>query len=281
MPEKRHGVFAWLLAQGFAGDADKNLDNLLEPTELFGYLQEAMVQLKVSQTPELFLPDNRPPRLNEEARAAIRRLASRIRQNRVNLPEAESEYAIAVKAAGKEIEPKLLYGLLLMKNKQRDPARQQFDAIKRQHPDHLLPLQGIIWVWIEKRKYSSGMDALLELVSKVPRPKQPDTYSQPRQQIFYWAGQLREFIALVAKEGRRPSATALDEAVSRHNADARRLYEEGRTKSRAIHADFVRQIATAESAAAAMLKLNSRKVTRYVDFPYDQAVQIILGGLDQ
>jgi uncharacterized caspase-like protein len=73
-PEKHHGLFAWLLAQGYSGAADKNSDNRLEPTELFGYLQEAFGELKVTQTPELF--DS--ARVRHRSRmAAVRRMRAR------------------------------------------------------------------------------------------------------------------------------------------------------------------------------------------------------------
>ncbi len=52
-PEKQHGLFGWLLAQGYTGAADANRDGRIEPTELFDYLQGAMAaagrQLKVAQ----------------------------------------------------------------------------------------------------------------------------------------------------------------------------------------------------------------------------------------
>lgn len=283
LSEKRHGAFGWLLAQGYSGAADRNADNRLEPAELFGYLQESFGQLKVSQTPELFLPDNRPPRLSEDAKTAIRKLAAHVRQNRNNLSEAEGDYAVAVAAAGKEVEPRLLYGLLLLKNKERDSAQKQFDAVRSQHPDLLLPLQGIAWVSFEKRSYPSGMDALVELVSKIPKKSIP--YSDANRQMFYWAGQLREYVALTID--RRPqsldsSLSALDAAIASQNADAQRSYEDGRAKSRAVYAAFERQIATAESASAtATLKMEGRQVTRYTDFPYSQAVEQILAGLEQ
>lgn len=288
--EKQHGLFAWILAEGYSGVGDKNRDNRLEPTELFGYLQEAMAaadaQLKVSQTPELFLPDDRPPRLNEEAKTAIRKLASYIRQDHIEWIQAEGDYAAAQKAANKQIEPKLLYALLLMKDKQRDQAMKQFDEIKVQRPELLLPLQGITWLRFDKRAYQSGIDELVELISKIPKPMNAgDSYPEARQQIFYWAGQLREYAALAIEEARRPSASSLstlDAAVARHNANAQRFYDEGRAKSRELHADFDHQIANAESeAAAAKLKVERRRVVRYVEFPYDQSVQEILSRLDR
>ena len=42
MPDKEHGLFAWCLAEGYGGAADANRDTLVEPTELFAYLQKDM-----------------------------------------------------------------------------------------------------------------------------------------------------------------------------------------------------------------------------------------------
>ena len=39
---KEHGLFAWCLAEGYGGAADANRDTLVEPTELFAYLQKEM-----------------------------------------------------------------------------------------------------------------------------------------------------------------------------------------------------------------------------------------------
>jgi serine/threonine-protein kinase len=285
--EKQHGLFAWLLARGYAGAADKNGDNRVEATELFGYLQVEMAaasrHLKAPQTPELFLPDDRPPRFNEEAKAAIRKLAARLRQDRINLSEAAADYAAAVAAAGQQIEPKLVYGLLLLKDKQRDPALKQFEEIKSQRPDLLLPLQGIVWACFEKRVYQAGVEELTELLSKIPQPKDLDPYPEAPQQVFSWAGQLREYAVLAVEPSRQPSAgsmAALDAAVARHHVDGQRLYEEGRAKSRAIHAEFERRITAAESEAlAAKLKVERRGMLHYVEFPYNQSVQQVLGGL--
>ena len=77
LPDKGHGLFAWCLAEGYGGAADANRDTLVEPTELFAYLQKVMpaAGAQDAQTPELFLPDDRPPRLSEAAKTSIRKLA--------------------------------------------------------------------------------------------------------------------------------------------------------------------------------------------------------------
>ncbi len=102
LPEKGHGLFAWLLAEGYGGAADANRDTLVEPTELFAYLQKGMPAAAAEgiQTPELFLPDDRPPRLSEAARTSIRKLAGYADQLKVNVDEASQEYDTALQAAG-------------------------------------------------------------------------------------------------------------------------------------------------------------------------------------
>jgi hypothetical protein len=96
-PENKHGLFAWFLAKGYAGAADKNRNNHLEPKELLGYLTEAMAtagkSLNVSQTPELFLPGICSVRLTKDAKAAIRRLAARLNDDRTRLQEIDGDYS--------------------------------------------------------------------------------------------------------------------------------------------------------------------------------------------
>ena len=294
-PQQQHGLFAWLVAQGYAGAADKNLDHRVEPTELFGYLQDAMTaaggQLKAAQTPELFLPDARPPRLSEEAKTAIRKLAAHLRLERLNLEEAESDYTAAAAAADKEVEPRLLFGLIMLKQSQRDAKQREvvlkgFDDLKAQHPDLLLPLQATAWVRFDKRSYQVGINELTALMSKIPAPKKAgDSYPDDVQRIFYWTGQLREFAVISADEARRPSANSLgslDAAANARGPEAQRLYGEGRAKSQAVYADFEKRIAGADSEAnAARLKIERRRMVHYVDFPFEQSAQRILGGLDE
>jgi serine/threonine protein kinase len=294
-PEKKHGLFAWLLAQGYSGVADKNRDGRIEPTELFDYLQDAMASagqaLKVTQTPKLFLPDDRPPRLSDEAKTAIRKLAAHLRQDRIKMKEVERDYSDATKAAGQEPEPKLLYGLILLKSKQSkqlDKAIQHFNGLQAQRPSAaLLPLQAVAWARFCKRSYASGVEGLRELVSKMPASKKAgEPAAEATRQMFQWIGQLREYAALATESSYRPAdslLTSLDAAVAQHGDDLQRAYAEGRSKSAAVYNEFKQRIADATSESdAARLKVEQRQLTpRYAEFPYDQTATRILDGLDE
>ncbi len=287
---KGHGMFAWLLAEAYRGDADKNRDSRLEPTELVEFLAAAMAtasgQLGGEQLPHLFLPDDRPPRLSEDAKKAIRHLAASLRSSRLDVEAVGQQVAAAEQLAGREPEPKLLHGLLLLKARLRNDALVQFAELKVDHPQLLLPVQSMAWAHFEAKSYKSGVGELLDLVSIIPRPKTPaDPYRPEHQEIFHWAGQLREFVDFIPKESQRPPAQlldALDAAVTARGPTANEHYQRGRADSRNTAQDFDRRIAaSAAPATVALLKVQRRQVNRYAEFALEDVAQQILAGLDR
>ena len=288
-PAKKHGLFAAVLAQGYAGEADKNRDNRVEVTELFAYLTQAMglaaSQVGHVQTPVLFLPDSRPPRLTEETKKAIRALAAFLREDRVDQKAMTAAYASAGRLADKELEPRLLYGLILTRAKQRNEATSHFEQLRTDHPDLLLPLQAIAWLRFMGRAYQPAIDELTGLVARIPKPKPPAAgYPDDVKKTLFWTGQLREFAATV--QDTRPvteeSLKKLDEAVAALGEVAKQSYEEGRAKTGSAAREFDKQLAEAHDEAAKLtLRMNRRQLPNYVSFPFDDAVQGILAGLDR
>jgi hypothetical protein len=246
-------------------------------------------QLHSDQAPELFLPDARPARLSEDAKKAIRKLAAFIRQDKPAIFEIEAQYETAAAAAGKEIEPKLIYGLLLMKTKQikqRDDAIKQFEELQSEHPQLTLPKQAIAWLRFERQTCDGGVSELAELVSLLPKPKSPaDAPTEDAKQIYTWCGQLRDYAAEAPVENRRASAkslAALDAAIAAQGAEAKNCYEQGRAKTRKILDDFYKKIAAAdEEAERARLKIERRQLSHYAEFPFDRAMRDILAGIDR
>jgi tRNA A-37 threonylcarbamoyl transferase component Bud32 len=289
-PEKGHGLFAWLLAEGLSGAADNNRDGRIEPTELFGYLRQAVPaaagQLGAKQTPELFLPDDRPPRLSPEAKLAIRRLAAWLSQPRIDSAEADRNFHEADRLAAGQLEPRLLYGLVLMKDKRRDEAQKLFEELRLQRPELLLPHLAVAFLRFERRAYDAGVDALRDLVAAVPTPQKPgEKYSESALEAFNMAGRMREYAAEAVEEKHPRTAdaiAALDAAIERHGPDAQRPYAEGRAKSREINEDFLKRIAAATGESEpARLRVERRRMVHYVDFPYDRLLREILDGLDR
>ena len=288
LADKEHGLFGSSLAAAYSGKADNNRDGRIEPTELFTFLTTAMTAAKLpgKQTPELFLPDDRPPRLTEDAKRGIRHLAAYLRQARIDVDAVKPQYEAVEQLAGKEVEPKLLYGLLLLKARKRDEAAGKFEEIKVDAPGLLLPLQGLVWVQFEKRSYRSGMNALVELLDGVAKPKKADApYAAQAQGALRWAGLLREYAAIAAEQRFRPpqqSLDAVDAAAAAHGRQAMQFYQQGRELVRKTTGEFDAKIAADTSeAATAKLKIERRLLSSYTNFPFNELAKQVIDGLDR
>ncbi|NQU21655.1 MAG: serine/threonine protein kinase [Candidatus Nealsonbacteria bacterium] len=291
LADKTHGLFGSSLAEAYSGKADKNRDGRLEPTELFTFLTAATTaaagQLSGEQTPELFLPDDRPPRLSEEAKKGIRRLAAYLRQDKIDVGTVMMQYPAVEQLAGEELEPKLIYGLLMLKARERDEAARIFEEIKIEKAGRLLPLQGLVWVHFGKRSYPSGMRALAELLEATPKPRKPgDPVSPEAQAVLQWAGRLREYATAAAGDARikTPSQAvdAVDAAATAHGQQAVQLYQQAREQVTKTAAEFDAKIAAAAGDAdTARLKVERRQLSRYASFPYDDLVRDVVDGLDK
>ena len=134
------------------------------------------------------------------------------------------------------------------------------------------------------------MDMLADAVGRIPALKNPNgVYPETLEHIFRWIGQLREFAATAAlaspgaRRAPEDSLKALDAAIASRGGDAQRLYDEGRAKTQDKVADFDQQIsdAKADEAKAATLRIHRWQLPNYAQFPFDDVVQQILGGLDK
>jgi eukaryotic-like serine/threonine-protein kinase len=288
--DKQHGLFAACLAEGYGGAADANRDTRVEPTELFAFLQKAIAAGgRGRQSPQLFLPDDRPPRLSEAAKTAIRHLANHAAQTKIDFDEVDQEYANVLQAAGAEPEPRLLYGLLLMKHKDqrgREKALQHFQTVKSEMPDRLLPHAALAWLRMEKRTNpAAAVNELTAMVGKIPDPHAPDgSYAAEAKYLFRWAGQMREHAAGVGEASRQLSEAlaALDAAVAAHGPAAKELYEQGRKASLAVLADFDARMAESKNETEiSKLKVDRKQLSKYADFPLDQYIRQVLLQIDE
>ncbi len=286
LAEGKAGLFAQSVADGLSGRADTNRDGRLETTELLPFLNQSMAAAKPAQpqTARLFLPDARPPRLSDEAKQAIRALAATVRQSDVTLAGARAKFITAQEKAGKEVEPRLLFGLALLKVRQPAEAKRHFQELRVEKPHLLLPLEGLVWTCFDRRDYADSLRELAELVGAVGHVANVPHNSAEAQQIFTWAGKLREFAAEVDPPRSVSSdlLQQLDAAVASRGQPAASLYQEGRDAAKVVFQDFDARIAAAtDEAAKAKLRIDRRNLRHYAAFPFDAAVQSVLNGLDQ
>ena len=138
-PAKHHGLFGFTLAEGYSGTADANRDGRIEVSELFAMLTQSMTaaaaEVKHQQTPQLFLPDTKPPRLTEEAKLAHAQ-AGRIRhpgsrghgpgQRRLYRGQKGGRGGVGAQAAGGALvpeDPQQVLGRTPMDRHQCGPSR--------------------------------------------------------------------------------------------------------------------------------------------------------------
>ena len=290
--DEQHGAFAYYLAEGFSGQGDKNQDVHLEPTELFDFLNTAMVKVTVEekrQLPAIFIPDNTPPppvRLTAEAKYAIRDLIGN-NWSRSKLPsDIEEKFFVAEKLVGSEPDAKLAFATLLLKTRKRKDARRYYELVKVEWANVLLSYEGLAWIHFEDESYIDGVNNLVLLCSKIAEKfKETDELDAQDRKLLVFAGRLRDFATGAADLSRRlskPAVAKLDALVKQINPEAEKFYQQGRNEVAVGIANFDKRIKNATSSAKVkILQLNRKRIARYTSFDFESARQTLLNGLKE
>ena len=260
-----------------AGAGDPNRDNLCELTELHEYFRAAAGGESLI---ELFLPNTNPPRITDDAKEALRRLAALMGQPKIDPGEARILSLAASKLAPKEPEPKLIAALVLLDAKQQNEAIASLRELLVERPATPLAWEASAWAKFEKRLYAEGLADLTQLLRHLPA----DAPEETTMRIFPWIGRLRELSALALPADRKPPAAAiaaLDAAVTARGAKASELFEQGRGAAREVLADFDRRIAAAtEASNINQLKFERWQLRHHASFSCEAAAQEVLTHLE-
>jgi hypothetical protein len=288
MPEGEHGRFAWFVAQGYSGLADKNRDNLLEVTELFEFIQEQLASAATgsdSQTPALFLPNSvPPPRISLEGKEAVRTLLANLNRSKIDVLTVAEEYETAAARVGQHSEARLAYALVLYRHRKLDEAIRPLEDVRLSSPQVLPAHQ--LWCWIQftKRNYLSGLAGLTQLATHA-RPSRTEEFPEETLRLLEWAGALREYATLVAAAGDDArvgqQAGRLDAVVQQQGGQALARYQQGRQHVQTTWADYGKQIEAADATDQPKLRLDSRLLTSYVNFDVEEAHAQLLERLNE
>lgn len=278
--------FGDALARAYRGEADTNRDAQLEPTELYAYLKAQFEEGQdAGQTPQLFLPDDTPPRLTEGAKQAISRLASLVAQDNPDRSNGREAYRTAEELSEGEPEPVLLYGLFLIRTRQTTEALAFLEQLKIEQPDEQIPYLGLAWLHLLRRSYGQAVSEMTNLLRRLPPADSRNAPSaEAREQLFFWLGQLREYVELTSDQDAALSErlSALDTAVGAYSPDATAAYKQGREQSAAVASRFDEQIAKAPNHAEEIkLTYDRRQLSRYTAFPFDRLIQQALANLNR
>lgn len=278
MPDGEHGRFAWFVAQGFSGQADKNRDNRLEVTELFEFVDEQVASIaKASdaQAPVLFLPNSvPPPRISAEAKQAVRTILANLNRTKLDTLMLTQEYEKAAPLIGQHPEAKLAYALVLHRHRKLDEAIKPLEEIRLSSPQVWPAHQ--LWSWIQftKRNWLSGLTGLTQLAAQSKPPKDAE-YREDMLRLFEWAGAMREYATLVAGAGDNAAvaqqAGRLDTAMEQQPPAALLRYQQGRKYVQTTFDAYSKQIEAAGASDQPKLRLESRLLTSYVNFDTDEA----------
>ncbi len=297
LKSRSHGALAWFLAEGFGGKADRERDVHVGSGEIFEYLKESLIgataELGAAQTPALFLPDNTPPRLADDAKQLLRRIAADLTRPQVDVPKGRELYTQVSSLVPKEPEPKLLHALMLWRG--ADPkeasqvaeAKEFVDELKAVHPAEPLPWKLSAWQNYEQQAYPAGVADLTQMVSRLRAPKKAgDPWPEPTLKSLEWCGNLRDYAAQAVTERRRAPATALaalDSAVARLGSEAVTAYQAGRDAAQKVMKNLDKQIADEATPDAKRFQLRQEriKLQSYAAFPLEAEVQQVVNRLDE
>ncbi len=284
-------AFGRALVLAYRGDGDENRDGKLDPTELLGFANRVLPQLLpagVKQTVQPFLPDNRPPRLSEESKLAIRSLAALISMQSVNPQIADEAFRRASQGIESQPEPYLLYGLLLVNNRQMPDASRYLEPLKVSHPAEPLPYLLLAWIKVMRRDYRGALRELRGFTENWPKR---DEAAYPTTELdlprtAFWIGQMREFLEGAAEEAERPlpiDLKALDSDIQAMGSEAAQAYDQGRKQTRAVLQEFDQQLAAAQGnrEAEVRVRFERRQPTRYLSPLIDDWARGVLANLDR
>ena len=294
---KSHGALAWFLAEGYGGKADRERDVYVATAEIFEHVKTSLAgasaEIGATQTPVLFLPDNTPPRLVDEAKQTLRLIAADLTRPQVNATKDAELYSQAAALAPKEPEPKLMHAIMLWRA--ADPkdaaqvtaAKEFVDELKATLTAEPLPWKLSAWQNFEQQAYPAGTSDLTQMVSRLKAPrKSGEPWPEATLKSLEWCGTLRDFAAAAVTERRRPTAavlSALDTAVANRGGDAVKAYEAGRAAAQQVMKDFDKQIADEATPEARRFSLRQEriKLPNYAAFPLDAEVQQLVNRLDE
>lgn len=285
---KDRGLFGYQVAQAFSGEADLEKDFKVEITELADYvIDQVSTQSKkadAAQTPFLFVPDSRPPRLSEASKREIITLLSQFGKDMTKKEIIASSHKIA-QGASSQPEPMLACGLLLIKKGKTREAFEILENVRLNHPKHMLVKQSVIWIHYNRRHYKQGCELLRDLLESVPLPEEGAQYDSNTLVKFEWAGRLRELgeaSAAWAKSSRVPTPDSLagcDEAVKKHGTIPMQRYEKGRQEVKKIVEGFAERLKNDSSSSAI---LERERLRSYVpSIASNESIAEIRAGLDR
>ena len=248
--DEKQTVFGAAICEAFSGSADRERDSKLEITEITNFVTKRTQKLASSvqgkQSPLLFTPDDRPPRiLPDDKEAIIELLTEFTNKNTSPLRLVETGEKLKRQTNGQP-EPMLATGIILIKLFKMNEALEVLEQVRLQNRDCLLAHQSVVWLHLYKRQYDQAGIKLQEMLRQVVVPEDGEAHDPVVLNKFKWAGSARELIAGSSDWSQRvPEGSVLsqcDTIIGKHGTKAGEMYQNGRAQSRVKLSQFEAEV---------------------------------------
>lgn len=278
-----HGLLAMAMIDALVGGADVNRDHRVDTNELFSFVSRQIAAQAAAagqqQTPKLFIPDDTPPRLSNDAKAAILRLVAYLHR-RID-DQMPLDYNSAHTLSAGQPDAGLAMGLLLMKANRLSAAEDVFNQVRLQHPEVCVAYHALAWKAFWESKYDEGVPHLERLAKHLP--EKGDTNEQRyTTHAFEFAGRLSGFGELVKRKLKPSDMQGLRQLIASRGEAAKTAYRTGYFAVRDQLAKINAAIkAESDPEKRSRLERDRNRISYYVEMNYDAPEAYLRTGLDR
>ncbi|RMG38953.1 MAG: serine/threonine protein kinase [Planctomycetota bacterium] len=275
--EKRHGLFALFVIDGYRGHADADRDLSITPVELAAYLDRSLQTVRIDgrqQWPVHYPPDDSPPkqRIDTEAAQQMAALLARFWEGRPKDADLRQAVAQIERLATDQPDGRLGAALLLLKHGRKQDALQRVLALQAEWGHLPLVQEMLVWLHTDAGRFPEAAHHLRRLTENSSDTVADEAATNQRRR-WRFIGEIREFLSATADDVEVRSVCAeLDRRAQQQTADVAEAYHQGRAAVREKVAEFDRQIARATSEAKAnLLRKDRARIRRYTRFAFEAA----------
>jgi hypothetical protein len=192
-------------------------------------------------------------------------------------------YSRARELAKNQPEPEVAYGLVLLKANKTVASFPVFERIRLDYPDAVLAHQAMAWQLVMLGRKREALNALEQMVSKLPKPAQGQQWDDHSKHLLIFAGALRSYCLYAGDPPVAQSQTTkLDNAVIELGDAAKELYGQGVQQVRAEVKKLDDQLAnSAADFDQSSIKFQRRLLSHYLKFDFKQASDALKRDLEK
>jgi serine/threonine protein kinase len=284
MPNQQRGAFINAVVAALGGQADADNDSRVSSKELAAFVSPHVSKLLGTtkpQTPAVFWPDPKPPRLSAEAQTAVLRLFDHFSRTQ---DVAKPDFEEAAKLCAGQPDAHLVYALLLLKYDNSPLANQVLDQVRIAHPNIPPTHEMLAWLTFRRGELKQGVTQLERLVRALPQSNEPSDQEYAIHAASF-AGRMTGFGMFVAVPARRLTNTdvvGLAAALKLRPEPVQSAFRESYRLMEQAPRELDQRIAdTANPTEKSRLEQQRSNFNFHVPFDYEAVQRYLRAGLDR